>query len=141
MCLLLCCPDPSPHQWEQARAERSAPGQLHAVAFFTFCRRVLHVLPSCSSRAAVVFFTYYTYGGGKSLAADLDWVLLCSVAVLPAVGFLLIAYLRRERCLGELARGEGSCCFDPWIPGPDRQTLRGPRAGRPAENPLLLRRL
>ena len=55
---------------------------------------------------AVVFFSFYKEGGQRKLAAQLDWVLLCSVAVLPAVGFLLIAYLRRERALGDLARGE-----------------------------------
>ena len=61
-------------------------------------------LPPTPSAHAVSFFTYYRQET-RPLAAPLDWVLICSVAVLPAVGFLWIAYLRRERALEELATG------------------------------------
>jgi hypothetical protein len=56
---------------------------------------------------SVVFFSFYTENG-KELSAPLDWVLICFVAVLPSVGFLWIAYMRRERALDELAKGR--CC-------------------------------
>ena len=62
---------------------------------------------------AVTFFSFFTYEGRK-LAAPLDWVLICSVAVLPLVGFLLIAYLRRERALDELAKGAVNGCLG-WV--------------------------
>lgn len=52
---------------------------------------------------SVVFFSFYTENG-KELSAPLDWVLICFVAVLPSVGFLWIAYMRRERALDELAK-------------------------------------
>jgi hypothetical protein len=61
---------------------------------------------------AVCFFTFFETNG-QPLAAQLDWVLICSVAVLPAVGFLWIAYMRRERALDELTKGEGSKMVHP----------------------------
>ncbi|KAL4448606.1 hypothetical protein ABPG75_005825 [Micractinium tetrahymenae] len=77
-----------------------------ALFWFLSCQTWLTLWSTLITLISVVFFTYYTDGNGQSLAADMDWVLLCSVAVLPAVGFLLVAYLRRERCLGELAKAK-----------------------------------
>lgn len=60
------------------------------------------------------FFSFFE-NNGKKLAAQLDWVLICSVAVLPTVGFLWIAYLRRERALDELAKGAPAAVFLPVV--------------------------
>lgn len=73
--------------------------------WFLNCQTWLSMWSFLITLVSVTFFTYYRQNG-RALAAPLDWVLLCSVAVLPAVGFLLIAYMRRERALADLSKAK-----------------------------------
>lgn len=75
--------------------------------WFLCCQNFLTLWSFLITLVSVTFFAFYK-PNGRPLAAQLDWVLICSVAVLPAVGFLWIAYLRRERALDEMAKGKQS---------------------------------
>ncbi|EFN51506.1 hypothetical protein CHLNCDRAFT_55083 [Chlorella variabilis] len=76
-----------------------------ALFWFLSCQTWLTLWSFLITLISVCFFSFFE-NNGKKLAAQLDWVLICSVAVLPTVGFLWIAYLRRERALDELAKAK-----------------------------------
>ncbi len=56
---------------------------------------------------AVTFFSFYRDG---LLATDLQWDQVLLAVLLPLVGFLWLAFQRRERCLEEVSTGE----LDRW---------------------------
>lgn len=86
------------------RGKGALRGTLTSSSFLADLAHAAPHSPLTPLRQTVVFFSFYS-NNGKDLGAPLDWVLFCFVAVLPSVGFLWVAYMRRERALDELAKG------------------------------------
>jgi hypothetical protein len=59
----------------------------------------------CISICSVSFFVYY--GNNFELASNVDFTLVGFVVVLPLVGFIWLAFWRRERCLDDLSAVKG----------------------------------
>ncbi|KAI3432640.1 hypothetical protein D9Q98_004186 [Chlorella vulgaris] len=99
--------------------------------WFLACQSWLTLHSFLITIVSVCFFTFFETNG-QPLAAQLDWVLICSVAVLPAVGFLWIAYMRRERALDELTKAKVLMmglyrAHRDWLPAAQEDHLAGVR--------------